>query len=146
MKNNMALIVLIVILVAGGAFYGGMQYQKNQRGAGGFNRQFGAAAGGSGVFGVRNGGVNRPVYGDIIQSDANSITVKMQDGSTRIILVSSTTSINKAAEATSADLKVGEKVSVFGAANNDGSMTAQNIQLNPVIRTGQGAGNNAPVR
>ncbi|MBI5619800.1 hypothetical protein HY950_02465 [Candidatus Gottesmanbacteria bacterium] len=39
--------------------------------------------------------------------------------------------LNKAAPATSDDLKVGERVVTFGADNPDGSVTATNIQLNP---------------
>jgi len=34
------------------------------------------------------------------------------------------------------ELKVWENVSVFGAENTDGSVTAQNIQLNPTQRIG----------
>lgn len=58
----------------------------------------------------------------------------MQDGSSKIVLFSDKTEINKAAEATKEDLKVGEKVAVFGTENSDGSVTAQNIQLNPQLR------------
>jgi len=49
-------------------------------------------------------------------------------------LVSGQTSISKAEQATIADLKIGEKVAVFGPENSDGSVTASNIQLNPAPR------------
>jgi hypothetical protein len=142
MKNNLVIMIVIALVVGGGAFYGGMQYQKSQRS--GFARQINAGAGG---FGARNGQAgsgNRPVYGDIISSDDKSVTVKLADGSSKIVLLASTTSINKAALATAADLKVGEKVSVFGQTNTDGSVTAQNIQLNPIMRINPTGGNNPP--
>jgi hypothetical protein len=142
MKNSILITVILVIVVGGTAFYGGMLYgQQNRRSQ--FAGQFGGAVGarqGTGANGARGGTGFRPVNGDIIASDANSITVKMSDGSSRIVLVSSTTSINKAAQATKADLTTGQKVAVFGQTNSDGSVTAQSIQLNPIMRTGGNPG------
>jgi hypothetical protein len=53
----------------------------------------------------------------------------MQDGSTKIVLVSATTQITKSATGTQADLKTGENVVVTGTPNSDGSLTATNVQL-----------------
>ena len=72
--------------------------------------------------------------GEISAQDEKTITVKLQDGSSKIILLSDKTSINKASVGLISDLTVGEKVAVFGTSNADGSVTAQNIQLNPVAR------------
>ncbi|MDP2860713.1 MAG: DUF5666 domain-containing protein [bacterium] len=79
-----------------------------------------------------------PVSGEIIGRDDKSITVKLQDGTSRIVMFSDNTPINKASEGTKEDLKVGEKVTVFGTENSDKSVTAQNIQLGD--RLGGGAG------
>jgi len=49
-------------------------------------------------------------------------------------LFSETTVINKAVRATIDDLKNGERVAVFGTENTDGFISAQNIQLNPMLR------------
>jgi len=76
----------------------------------------------------------RPVNGEIIESGDDSVTVKLTDGTSKIVLFSDKTEINKAQQAEPADLKVGEKVMVVGQENSDGSVTAQNIQLNPVFR------------
>lgn len=69
-----------------------------------------------------------------ISSDDKSITVKLQDGSSKIVLLTDTTSISKSTEGSKSDLKTGEKVAVFGTENSDGSVTAQNVQLNPILR------------
>ncbi|MFA6533057.1 MAG: hypothetical protein WCT22_03610 [Patescibacteria group bacterium] len=138
MKNNYLITTLLIIVFAGVGFYGGMKYQQSQRvnlsgqfGTGqGFARN--GRTGGTGGVGNRSG--FRPVNGEIISSDSNSITVKLQDGSSRIVILSSKTLINKATTATISDLKVGEKVAVFGTDNTDGSVTAQNVQLNPIER------------
>lgn len=132
MKKSTMITILLVVLVGGGAFFSGMKYQQGKQA---FNRQF------NGSQGARTAGGNqgnrlgfRPVAGEIISSDDKSITVKLQDGSSKIVMVSDKTDINKAAQANRDELKVGEKVSVFGQENSDGSVTAQSIQLNPILR------------
>ena len=55
-------------------------------------------------------------------------------GSSKIIILTDSTAINKSAEGTREDFKTGEKIGVFGTENSDGSITAQNIQLNPTVR------------
>jgi hypothetical protein len=130
-QNTLVITILVVIIVGAGGFFAGMKYQQGQRG------QFGGRMMGGNQQGNNNNGNRmgfRPVNGDIIASDDKSITVKASDGSSKIVLVSQTTTINKAAIATKDDLKVGEKVAVFGQTNSDGSVTAQNIQLNPIQR------------
>lgn len=132
MKNNLVVITIIVIFVGAGAFFAGTKYQQNKQAA--FFRQGGqqARTGQGQLQGNRQG--FRPVNGEIIASDDKSITVKLTDGSSKIVLISDKTAINKASTASKEDLKTGEKVAVFGTENTDGSVTAQNIQLNPVFR------------
>ena len=131
MKSIYLVVAILVVIVGGGAFFAGMKYQQSKQPA--FLRQMGGVQGQrTGTGGNRMG--FRPVNGGIISSDDKSITVKLQDGSSKIVLLSDKTQINKAAEATKEDLKTGEKVAVFGTENSDGSVTAQNIQLNPEFR------------
>ena len=128
MKNINIIAIVLLFLGLGGGFFAGMQYQKSQNLLGQINGQRGGNRGGQ--FGQRNGG-SRPVVGEILSSDDKSITVKLQDGSSKIVLLSEKTQINKAATATKSDLKTGERVAVAGSDNSDGSVTASNIQLNP---------------
>lgn len=154
MKNNNTVTMVVIGVVAlGVGFFGGMQYSAYFRQSQFANGQF-AGAGGAGGFGGRmmggqqglNGnrmmggrtGGSRPVYGEIVSRDDKSITVKLNDGSSKIVILSSTTSINKASTATVQDLKTGDTVAVFGTTNTDGSVTAQNVQLNPIMRGSQG--------
>ena len=124
--------LILVVLVGAGAFFGGMQYQKSQRSLG--RGQFA----GAGQFGNRNG-QGRPVAGEIVSADDKSITVKLMDGSSKIVILSSSTAINREASGSASDLKTGERVLVIGTQNSDGSVTAQNIQLNPIFRGIQSA-------
>ncbi|PIV09931.1 hypothetical protein COS31_00695 [Candidatus Roizmanbacteria bacterium CG02_land_8_20_14_3_00_36_15] len=136
MKNNILITVIVALIVGLAGFYAGTKYEQSQRlnslrqfGKGQFRNNGGASGQ---ATGSRQG--FRPVNGEIIVTDSNSITVKLQDSSSKIVLVSGQTSISKAEQATIADLKIGEKVAVFGPENSDGSVTASNIQLNPAPR------------
>ena len=138
MKNNSIIVVIIALVIGlGGGFFAGMKYQEGKTPSFGndTNRQFSRFQNGS-----QNGQTQRnrtgfqPVSGEIISANDKSITVKLQDGSSKIVLFSDKTTINKAETATKSDLKSGEKVAVFGTQNSDGSVTAQNIQLNPISR------------
>lgn len=132
MKPIQILVTVVLLLVVGGAsFYGGIKYQSSRRANGQF---FGQGAPGT----MRNGanGANRnafrPVNGSIISSDDKSITVKLNDGSSRIVFLAGNTVIDQNLTAAKADLKIGQNVAVIGQQNADGSVTAQTIQLNPL--------------
>lgn len=146
-KNSLNLVTIILIIIVGGvAFLGGIKYQQNktvrlaQSQFGGANNPFSGRnrnqTGGTGVnpssvgVGQRRMG-NGQVVGEITDVTDNSITVKSNDGNSKIILLSDKTSFNQASTAAKTDLKVGEKVMVFGTPNSDGSVSGTNIQLNP---------------
>lgn len=140
-KTSTATIAIVVIVGALG-FFGGMKFEAYKTTK---NRPFmmgqfqGQKMPGSGQFGAGRTGNRmmagaRPVSGEILSADEKSITVKMMDGSSKIVILSEKTSINKAAEATKSDLTAGSRVNAFGTENTDGSVTATNIQLNPMLR------------
>jgi hypothetical protein len=140
MKNNYLMTVILVVVFAAVGFYGGTLYQKNQASSNNIANGLGGGAGGrfggTGGVGRRNGGGQ--VIGTILTQNSSSMTVKLADGSSKIVLLSSSTSFNKSAPAAVSDLKVGDRVAVFGAANSDGSVNATNVQLNPIQRMGGG--------
>ena len=133
MKNNTLIFisVILIIIFGGVGFYAGMKYQQSRRG------QF--ARINSNVQGTQNNQARgragvRPVTGEIISQDDTNITVSLSDGGSKIVLLSSKTTINKASEGSKEDLKVGERVALFGSENTDGSISAINIQINPQER------------
>ena len=149
-KKSLNLVTLILVVVVGSAaFFGGVKYQENkiskmnqdspfaQGNPFSGRNQMGNRNGGNQANNTQNTGVgekrmgNGQVMGEITSVADTSITVKMTDGSSKIILIGEKTSINKASIATKTDLKVGEKVAVFGTPNTDGSVSGTSIQLNP---------------
>jgi hypothetical protein len=135
MERKYIFITLVaLVLVGAGAFYAGTKYQqtKLQNARSRFLEQ---GSGPGGQFGQRAGATGiRPVSGKIIDRDEESITVELADGSSKIILLTESSVINKTEEASSEDLSEGVEVMVFGQENSDGSITAQNIQINPEFR------------
>lgn len=136
MNKNVVLSIVVAVIFAAGGFFGGMYYQKSQRAVGQFG---GVGQFGRRMMGAYGQGANRgnAILGQIISSDAKSVTVKLSDGSSKIVVLSAATVINKQATGSASDLKTGETVSVFGQANADGSVTATNVQLRPAMMKGQ---------
>ena len=133
---SMTTVIVISVVVAAVGFFGGMQFQKMQRVRmmGQFGDVSGQARFGQAGQNRMMSGSNRPIVGEITSNDETSLTVKMMDGSSRIVILSNGTAINKQATGVKSDLKTGERVLVIGTANSDGSVTATNIQLNPMGR------------
>lgn len=129
MKNNILIIVILVIIIGVGGFFAGMKYQQSkQPSRADFQTRMEMR---QGIPGNRQHEGSEAVRGEIIDKDEESIIVKLPDDSSKIVLISENTTINKATEGSVNDLKNGEQVMVFGKGNSDGSVSAQNIQLNP---------------
>ena len=94
----------------------------------------------SGVAGARAGRTNGGglVAGKIVSVNPTSISIALPNststtattGST-VVLYSTGTSILKSIVGSSADLQVGNSVTVQGTQNSDGSMSATSIQIRP---------------
>ncbi len=121
-------VIAVVIIV--GVFYAGMTYGKKQSSTIAQNFRTGNFTGGQGTGtrgGTRAGG--GIVSGDIITKDATGVTVKLQDGGSKIVLLSNSTMFLKTVKGTLTDLSVGTQITVIGATNSDGSVTAQSVQI-----------------
>jgi hypothetical protein len=142
--KNIIITVIIALVVGGAAFYGGTVYEKSSlnkqgllrsasrgqvgqsQGQGQFSRQ-----GGPNGAGFGRGGDGGFSAGEIIAKDDKSITIKTNDGGSKIVFFSDSTQIGKTAQGSSSDLASGQQVMANGTANQDGTITAQNIQIRP---------------
>jgi len=137
--------ILLVVIGLGAGFGGGYFFRNYQLSQSRGNFAAGGPAG-SGRFipgGARGtnarGAGGGAVAGSILSVDSNSMTVKMQDGSTKIVIFSGSTIYSNTTSASQADLKVGAAISAFGTPNSDGSVTATNVQINPMNFRPQGS-------
>jgi len=130
MKKFLPLILIVIIGVGVGAFYGGMKYAESKALSDRQQRmqQFGANFGGF-RLGLGSGQRGGFTAGEIIAKDDKSVTVKLQNGGSKIVFLSDSTEITKSAAGALSDLEVGKNIIVNGTANSDGSITAQTIQL-----------------
>lgn len=139
MKNIKPIIPVILILVGlGVGFFGGYEYRNYRltQTRGGF--MIGNGTNGTRFVGGRQGGQGGMmgrglVVGSIISNDSSSITVKLPDGSTKIVLLGSSTAYSNTISAAQSDLKTGSSVAVFGTTNSDGSVVAATVQINPAF-------------
>lgn len=143
MKKLFTIIILLAV-VGGVGFYGGMKYAGNK--GPGNQGNFSAAdrqelrqrmvAGGD--LGISGGQFARPQAGgfssgEIIAKDEKSITIKLQEGGSKIIFFSDATNFTRMTKSTIDEFAVGEQITVNGSENDDGSITAQSIQTRPAM-------------
>ena len=131
-----------IIIVGGGSFYAGISYAKSSTPSrGNFSGQFG---GGNRTFtaGTR-GGNGGFTAGQLLNKDDKSITISVQGGGSKIVLLSQSTQIMKSTSGSESDLSNGEQVVVTGSPNSDGSVTAQTIQIRPSMAGNTNSGSAA---
>jgi len=141
-KNNLLITIVVAVVAVGLGFFGGMQYSKtkttNNMPTGG--QRLGGPSGSQQRINSQTGAPvsPRPVSGDIISIDTNSITIKTQDGSTKILTYSSSTKVSKTTDGSISDLKVGDQVTAQGSESTQGTITTQNIYVGNGMLQGGG--------
>jgi len=136
------IIISLVTLIIG--FAGGFIYQKSKTPSFARNGQFQTAGDNSNRSGTRNtNGTGTPnqrmmskeTIGEITSVDSSSISIKTPDGSSKIIMISDSTTVNQATKVDKTNLKVGSQVSISGDQKTDGTVTGKIINLNSAINT-----------
>lgn len=145
MKNRIIISIVVSLLLGsvGGYVFGKGQAAKTDNPWQGQIRN-GSVRDGTRFSQGQRGNLMRPLQGEIISLDENGITIKTDDNSTKIIFTSHQTSYSQTNEISRDGLKMGDKIGVFGITNTDGSVSAQNIQLNPFYRPPETARTNTP--
>lgn len=146
-KLSLPLVIIICLAVGGASFYGGTLMSKKS--TSNFQGQFsgmanrtgnatGRATNGKMGNGSANGGM---INGEILKLDDNTVTIKLSDGSSKIVYLSADTTISKFTEATKQDLEIGKTVMINAKTDTSGNQTAQFIQLRPANSPDMPGGN-----
>ena len=133
--------IVVLLLVAGGSFFGGTLYGKSQaqtalaaRRQGGFGGANGAGQPGASARAGGQGGI----FGQIDSIGNGVLVIKDNNGKQTQVKVTDTTLIEKQASVKLTDLATGETVIVSGSTAADGSITARSVQVAPAGRFGAG--------
>ncbi len=137
-EKNTLITAAIVAVVAfgGGTFYGkhsaGTTLSDLKNLSAADRRQ---ARGSRGGFGGISGGAagDSFVSGEVLSADAKSITVKLQDGGSKIIFISADTKVMKSTAGSIADVTIQSQITATGGAADGGNITAKTIQIRPAI-------------
>ncbi len=131
-NNVLGIVIAIALVFGGGMFFAGMKYGESKNPSSTGAGQF---AGRSGAFFRRGGGTTGSggsfANGSVISKDSQSVTVKTQNGSSKIVYFSGSTQVGKFDTGSASDLKTGDQVMVNGTSNPDGSIAAQDIEIRP---------------
>jgi hypothetical protein len=138
MKNKkIVLSAVVCLIIASVSFLGGMTYRSSKSSSNkltdkvqnGFGQNGGIRTG----VGMRGGtGGGGFVSGEILTKDDTSITIKENNGGSKIIFFSPSTKIEKTVDGLPVDLIVGKQVMVTGTTGTDGSISSTSIQLRPI--------------
>lgn len=139
MKNkNYIIASVIIIIFTTSAFFLGSYTSKNKGIEMRKTGQFGIPDNGNmprfdrtGSGSPSNGRMiqGKLVNGEVLSNDGTVMSVKLDNGGSKIIITSQNTKFNKIIEANIKDVSIGKSVMVTGESNPDGSMTANNIQI-----------------
>ena len=151
--NKTTIFIVALIVATSSAFYGGMTFAKKRSAGNRATNNFQnlrnlspeerqkrlsemGVAGGRGFRGGSNSGNagSRPVSGEILSQNKDGFTIKLRNGSTKIIFTSASTTITKSTAGNTNDITKNATVIITGNQNPDGSYGAKTIQLLPKIK------------
>lgn len=137
MDKKIIIAVIATAVIAGAAgYYGGIKF-GGAKGVSFTAGQFGA----NGQRMMRNtngigGGANRGagggfISGEVASVDNSGFTVKLRDGSSKIVLLPGSAEVNKMVAGEKTDIQAGKTVMITGQVGADGSVVAQTVQIRP---------------
>ncbi|HPT66071.1 MAG TPA: hypothetical protein PK257_02050 [Candidatus Woesebacteria bacterium] len=139
-KINLSIVIVLVLVALGLGFTIGTLVQRNKRpnfrttngqqfqtGT----RQLGDRTNGTNL-GFQKGGPSgqNNASGEVIKIDDSSITIKTQNGGSKLIMISGSTIYKQLMDTDKSKLQVGSQIIVDGEAGTDGSITGKTISIN----------------
>lgn len=141
-RARIAIIVAALLALMAISFYCGTLVSSLGRRGGMMGSGPGGQFGGTGGTGTTNTAAKKAtgasyIMGEILSIDDSSLTVKLMNGGSKIVIFGTSTEVGKFTTGAFSDLSAGQSVMINGNATADGSITAKSIQIRPT--TGLGA-------
>ena len=130
-KATIAIVAVVCLIIgAAGGYFGRPLLQPA-----GANSQFARGQGGfrngNGRFFIQNGPMGGRVIGTVQSMSDGRLTVTLPDGSSKIVLTNDSTTYQHVTTGSASDVTNGTQVLVTGQPNQDGSTTANTIEVVP---------------
>lgn len=137
MKKEIPIFIIAIVVVSSLTFFIGTKVSGSKNKIGNFNG--GDLPNFNGGYGLqqtrKNGNLGTMVIGEVLSKDDNGVTIKLQNGGSKIVFISSTTTVSKSVSGNKDDITIGNTISVTGKTNTDGSTSATSIDIREKIKT-----------
>jgi len=121
---TLVLVAVLAVGVVGGVVIG--QSTATAAGPGGMSQGQFPGTGGT-TDGTAPTGMGDFTSGTIVSVDGSTVVLELEDGSQVTVNTADDTTVTKTTDSTVSDLAAGEEVTVIGAADDDGTVTATSI-------------------
>ncbi len=128
-KKTVAALSAVLIIALSLSFWAGTSYGKNKSRATNQNRFGQMMNNQTGGRTTARSGMGGFIGGEVISFDGTTLTLKMQNGSSKIVFLGDSTMVSKSVDGSKSDLVAGKFITITGKTNSDGSVTAQSIQI-----------------
>lgn len=121
MTKKIILVAIIALIIGGGLGYFGKALVSNHHKTTGLYHK--------GRMLANKKKKSKGATGTVVSDSNNTVTIKLNNGSTEIVYLNSNTSYSKITPASSSNITTGTKITALGTKNTNGSLNAKTVHI-----------------